>query len=86
MKIHGPNQTNFNPYNKSLNKQADMKQQGNRQDRLEISNEAKKMHGSDQPNPARQKRVNQIKHDIESGNYQVDSKMTAKKMIDFWTK
>ncbi|MCA0971565.1 flagellar biosynthesis anti-sigma factor FlgM [Halobacillus litoralis] len=86
MKIHGPNQSNFNPYQKSIKQQTDMKQQGNRQDKLEISNEAKQMQGKDQPNPARQKRVDQIKHDIESGNYQIDPKLTAQKMIDFWTK
>ncbi|MBA2175559.1 flagellar biosynthesis anti-sigma factor FlgM [Halobacillus locisalis] len=86
MKINGPNQTNFNPYQKQLNKQTDMKQQGNRQDKLEISNQAKQMQGNDQPSPARQKLVNQIKQDVDSGNYQVDPKATAKKMIDFWSK
>lgn len=86
MKINGPNHSNFNPYQKQLNKSAEVKQQPNRQDKLEISKQAQEMHGSDKPDPARQKRVEQLKMDVESGNYKVDTNATAQKMIDFFSK
>ncbi|MGP4061263.1 flagellar biosynthesis anti-sigma factor FlgM [Halobacillus litoralis] len=85
MKINGPNQTNFNPYQKQVNKQESMKNQQKSEDKVEISNQAKQMQESGKPDPARQKLVNQIKADVDTGNYRVDSQATAKKMFDFWS-
>lgn len=85
MKINGPNPSNFNPYQKQINKQEEVKKQTSPNDKIEISQAAKQMQESDKVDPARQKFVNQIKADVESGTYQVDSKATAKKMLDFWS-
>ncbi|SFJ45797.1 anti-sigma-28 factor, FlgM family [Halobacillus dabanensis] len=85
MKINGPNQTNLNPYQKQINKQTEMGTKKQQKDKIEISETAKQMQESGKSNSVRQKLVEQVKTDIESGNYQVDSKATAKKMLDFWS-
>ncbi|MEQ6377578.1 flagellar biosynthesis anti-sigma factor FlgM [Bacillaceae bacterium S4-13-58] len=85
MKIHGPNHMNMNPYKKQIQKQAELEQSGKQQDKIEISSEAKQMQEANQAVEARQKKVAEIKQQIESGEYQIDPKATAQKMIDFWT-
>lgn len=85
MKINGPNQTNLNPYQKQINKRTEMGTQKQQTDKIEISETAKQMQETGKNNPVRQKLVEQVKRDIESGSYQVDSKATAEKMLDFWS-
>ncbi|UOQ45724.1 flagellar biosynthesis anti-sigma factor FlgM [Halobacillus salinarum] len=85
MKINGPNHSNFNPYQKQLQKQVPTQNNGSRQDRLEISKQAKEMQGTDKVNPARQEKLDRIKADLETGNYKVDPQQTAKKMLQFWS-
>ncbi|MFQ3545369.1 flagellar biosynthesis anti-sigma factor FlgM [Halobacillus rhizosphaerae] len=85
MKINGPNHSNFNPYQKQMNKQMEPKKSSGQQDRLEISKQALNMQGNEKTHPSRQKKIDQIKHDIDTGNYQVNAKATAKKMLDFWS-
>ena len=85
MKINGPNQTNLNPYQKQMNKQTEMGPKKQQQDKVEISKTAKQMQETGKNDSVRQKLVEQVKTDIESGNYQVDSKATAEKMLNFWS-
>ncbi|WP_186580796.1 flagellar biosynthesis anti-sigma factor FlgM [Aquibacillus kalidii] len=85
MKIQGPNHSNFNPYQKQINKQAEIKSQlTKREDQLHISDKAKALQDIDKPSFVRQKKVAQIKQAVQSGEYTVDAKETAKKMLDFW--
>ncbi|WP_138419482.1 flagellar biosynthesis anti-sigma factor FlgM [Aquibacillus sediminis] len=84
MKIQGPNHSNFNPYQKQMQKQAEIKKEVNKNDQLQISNEAKKLQQNEKVDPARLERVEQIKQSVESGEYTVDPKQTAKKMLQFW--
>ncbi|MFD1020299.1 flagellar biosynthesis anti-sigma factor FlgM [Thalassobacillus hwangdonensis] len=86
MKINGPNQPNFNPYQKQLNNQTELKKGAGNQDRIEISSQAKQMQEGAKVDPARQNYVNQIKQSVDNGEYKVDAQATAKKMIDFWSK
>ncbi|ARI76519.1 flagellar biosynthesis anti-sigma factor FlgM [Halobacillus mangrovi] len=85
MKINGPNHSQFNHYQKQMNKHIDAKPLTEQQDKIEISQHAKQMQQAEKLDPARQKRVDQIKHELNTGNYQVDPKATAKKMINFWS-
>ncbi|SDK03839.1 flagellar biosynthesis anti-sigma factor FlgM [Sediminibacillus albus] len=85
MKIQGPNHSNFNPYQKQMQKQADLKKElTNQADQLQISNQAKQLQETAKPDPARQERVQEIKQAVESGEYKIDPKQTARKMVEFW--
>ncbi|WP_337193724.1 flagellar biosynthesis anti-sigma factor FlgM [Halobacillus litoralis] len=86
LKINGPNQTNLNPYQKQMNKQAETGPKKQMTDKIEISETAKQMQESGKSDSVRKKLVDQVKTDVQQGNYQVDTKATAKKMLDFWSK
>lgn len=86
MKIQGPNQTNFNPYKNQIPKQPKETAGIGKGDQLQISSEAQKMLVKQQPNAERTARVEEIKEAVASGNYKIDFKKTAGKMIDFFTK
>lgn len=86
MKINGPNQTNFNPYKNHIQKQADIKNEVNRDDQLEISSQAKKLQESEKPSAERLTYLQEIKKDIETGDYKVDTEKLTDAMIAFWSK
>lgn len=86
MKIHGPNQTNFNPYKSHMQKQAEVKKELNKEDQLEISSQAKQLQESKKPNAKRAAYVQEIKNAVEAGEYKVNPEKTAEKMIAFWSK
>ncbi|WP_226037124.1 flagellar biosynthesis anti-sigma factor FlgM [Aquibacillus saliphilus] len=84
MKIQGPNHSNFNPYQKQLQKQAEIKKLTTNEDQLQISDQAKKLQDGDKPNALRQKHVDEIKQSVQSGDYTIDPKKTSQKMLEFW--
>ncbi|GGM35459.1 hypothetical protein GCM10011351_21950 [Paraliobacillus quinghaiensis] len=85
MKIQGPNHSKFNPYQKQLNKQAEMpKDKQVKSDQLQISDQAKKMQENQNVQPEREARVNQIKQAVENGTYEIAPKQTAEKLLNFW--
>ena len=84
MKINGPNQTNFNPYKKQVQKQQEAQKANANQDKLEISQQAKQMQETNKAQEARSERVAEIKQQVQSGNYKVDAQQTAKNMMNFW--
>ncbi|MCF3943439.1 flagellar biosynthesis anti-sigma factor FlgM [Oceanobacillus alkalisoli] len=86
MKINRFNQLNFNPYKQQLQKQTEMKKAAKRSDELQISKEALKLQEKDQPNNKRAEKVQEIKKQIENGEYKMNHEVTAQKMLDFWTK
>ncbi|TQS74833.1 flagellar biosynthesis anti-sigma factor FlgM [Ornithinibacillus gellani] len=86
MKINGPNQTHFNPYNNQLQKHDRKVSQYKQQDQLEISSEAKELQESEKLHPKREAYLQQLKKDIQTGNYEINYEKTAQKMIDFWSK
>lgn len=85
MKINSSNGVNLNPYLKHLNKQAAAKQQ-HRSDQLEISAKAKELQQGNSIVEARKAKVAEIKNLVERGEYEIDPKKTAEKMIEFWFK
>lgn len=84
MKIQGPNHTNFNPYQKQINKQAEVQSKQVKADQLQISDQAKKMQGNESVQPQREARVNEIKQAVENGTYNIAPKQTAEKLLGFW--
>ncbi|CQR46395.1 Anti-sigma-28 factor, FlgM [Paraliobacillus sp. PM-2] len=86
MRIQGANHSNFNPYQKQFNKQAEITTKRPHSDKLQISEQAKKMQESEQIQSQREARVNEIKQAVENGTYEIAPKETAKKMLNFWNK
>ncbi|GEL78713.1 flagellar biosynthesis anti-sigma factor FlgM [Tenuibacillus multivorans] len=84
MKINPLNNTNLNPYLKQMQKQDNVKNTQQPQDKLEISNQAKKLQDGNEIVEARQEKVKELKQQVENGDYQIDPKKTAEKMIEFW--
>lgn len=85
MKIHGPNQTNFNPYKTQAQKLDKIKNEISREDRLEISNQAKHLQEKNKATVLREEHVQEIKQAVQSGEYKINYEKTAKNMIDFWS-
>ncbi len=85
MKIQGPNLTKLAAYRAQL-QQTDQKKKVNREDRLNISNAAKKLQESNKANSQRAEYVQNIKKAVKSGQYEIDHEKVAQKMIDFWSK
>jgi len=85
MKIHGTDQTNFNPYRDHIQKNLHNKSEKRKKDQLEISNEAQKLQKNDQSDE-RKRYVKAIKQKIDAGDYDVNYERTAQKVIDFWQK
>lgn len=86
MKIQRPNQTHLNVYNNQMQKQQQHKQKLNREDRLQISNEAKRLQQDGQIDKKRTAYVESIKNKVATGNYEINLEKTAQKMIDFWSR
>ncbi|MBM7551436.1 flagellar biosynthesis anti-sigma factor FlgM [Thalassobacillus pellis] len=84
MKINGTNQSNFNPYQKPVNKQAEVKKAVLQEDNIQISSQAKQLQESTKVQAEREKKVAELKQAIDNGSYKVDSEAAAKKMIEFW--
>ena len=56
-----------------------------KEDQLQISNQAKQMFESKtEIDMERQEKINTLKAQIQSGDYQVDSKKVAERMHQFW--
>ncbi|KAB8139484.1 flagellar biosynthesis anti-sigma factor FlgM [Gracilibacillus oryzae] len=81
MKINGPNQSKINAYhNQKYTPKQEAKQTQKASDQLEISSKAKEMQSKD----SRQSYVNEIKQQVEKGEYKPDLQQTAKKLMNFW--
>jgi negative regulator of flagellin synthesis FlgM len=87
MRINHFNSIQNNPYKKQTQ---DMKQESvqsaYKKDEIRISDEAKKLLSSSKFEQERADKVNEIKRQVESGNYQVNTSKVAKSILDFWRK
>ncbi|WP_059103367.1 flagellar biosynthesis anti-sigma factor FlgM [Shouchella shacheensis] len=57
-----------------------------KQDHLEISADARAMHVNHQEGNARSSRIEALKQQIESGEYEIHSQRTAGALYDYWKK
>lgn len=66
--------------------QEELKAKKQGKDKLEISSEALDMHTSNEAEKARTARVEELKRQVENGEYKVDAAKTAERFYDFWKK
>ncbi|WP_188206714.1 flagellar biosynthesis anti-sigma factor FlgM [Alkalibacillus aidingensis] len=84
MNINPINGAKVNPYQKQLQNQPSVKQKSNQADQVEISAKAKEMQQGNSLVKARQEHVNEIKQQVQNGEYEVDAKKTAEKLKAFF--
>ncbi|WP_153732408.1 flagellar biosynthesis anti-sigma factor FlgM [Sporosarcina obsidiansis] len=87
MKVERFNTPAVNPYRNQQMK-VDQAKQSNpfKTDKLEISSEAKKLSATTPIETERQQRVQQLKSQVQSGDYQVDAKKLASNMLSYFNK
>lgn len=87
MRINNLGPSGLNPYKRQQDKldhiSGDVKKKA---DKVEISSTAKEMQSGTQLQLERQAKVDQLKIDVETGNYKVDPQKVAKSIIDFYSK
>lgn len=86
MKINRNGNISNNPYKHQLTKQNQQQPQQMKQDQIQISKEALEMQKSGKASAERSEKIEHLRNEIQSGNYQVDAGKVAKKFYDFWTK
>lgn len=86
MKIQRPNQSQLNIYTNQLQKQQQNRGKVNKQDQIQISEEAILLQKETKVNENRLNRIENIKNKIATGQYEIDFDKTASKMIEFWSK
>lgn len=87
MKIERFNTPAVNPYRSQQMKVDQAKQTSQmKTDKLEISSEAKKLSTATPIETERQQRVQQLKAQVQSGDYQVDAKELASSMLSYYNK
>lgn len=88
MKINnnfGP--SGINPYKRQMNKlDAAATSQNKKADKVEISSTAKEMQQLSQVSLDRKQKVEDLKIQVENGTYKLDSKETAKSILNFYHK
>lgn len=87
MKINKINLPAVNPYktNQVKAEQAEQKTKM-KTDKLEISNEAKQLSEKSSFTIERNERVQQLKAQVESGNYKVDAEQLASNLVKYYKK
>jgi negative regulator of flagellin synthesis FlgM len=87
VKINPFSSQGINPYKKQMDKVDQAGRAVNKQkDKVEISSTAKEMQQVSQYANQRQAKVDELKLQVENGTYKVDSKETAKGMIQYYSK
>lgn len=87
MKIQGSNIINStNPYNRNQHKDNLTTDKSNRKDQLSISSEAMAMLDelSGKQHAERSQKVEELKHQVQSGTYQVEAGKVAEKLLEWW--
>lgn len=82
MKINNIGRLNVNPY-QQVGKMEQV-QKTNKKDKIEISSEAMNLQKIGNIELQRQEKIDSIKKNIQSGQYEVNPKEIAKKMYSFW--
>lgn len=83
LKINHIGRLNINPYNKQVGK-LEQVQKADKKDKIEISSEAINLQKIGNVEVERQEKIEAIKKDVQSGQYEVNAKEVAKKMYSFW--
>ncbi|MGR6898139.1 flagellar biosynthesis anti-sigma factor FlgM [Rummeliibacillus sp. TYF-LIM-RU47] len=87
MKIQNYGVNKVNPYqNQSLKTEKLKKSTVNMTDQIEISSAAKDLQGIKSYSTDRAERIDQIKEQVESGNYKVDANKLASDLLRYYRK
>ncbi len=86
MKINHIGPSGINPYKRNQMNQQPKSVSSFKEDKVEISTEAKGLQEMNQIQTAREEKVNKLKIAVENGTYKVDPNVVANKMIDFYYK
>lgn len=86
MKINHLNSAGINPYKRNTEKQQEAAQPVKKQDKVEISTQAKELQQQNAIDQARQEKVEAIKKQVESGTYTIDPKAIANSVIKHYQK
>lgn len=86
VKINNIGPSGINPYKRQMNKLEEMKKATAQTDKVEISATAKEMQQVSSYPVQRQEKVEELKVQVENGNYKVKSKEVANSLINFYTK
>ena len=85
MKINSFNRPDTNPYSKQINHvEKHTRTERIEADQIQISKEAKELQQSSKYDAERKARVEQLKNQIEQGNYKVDPKKVAYSMAKYY--
>ena len=83
MKINNIGRLNLNPYEKQMDK-VDKSEKSTKRDKVEISSEALELQKGNSLELERQKKVEELREKVQSGEYEVNPREVAKKMYEFW--
>ncbi|MGV2939768.1 flagellar biosynthesis anti-sigma factor FlgM [Mesobacillus sp. LC4] len=86
MKINNFGTNRINPYNRQINKMDELKKTEKPVDKVEISSTAKAMQQLSEVEQLRQKKVEELKVQVENGTYKPNPKDIAKSILDFYGK
>ncbi|ALC82501.1 MULTISPECIES: flagellar biosynthesis anti-sigma factor FlgM [Bacillus] len=84
MKINRMSTQPINPYLKTYEKQNTQPAKSPKQDKLEISKQAKELQKAPEVNMERQEKLAELKRKIDSGTYEIDAKGIAEKLVNFY--
>ena len=84
MKIQGYGMQGLNPYSNTKRTAPAKETSESFKDKLEISSAAKDMTVASQYSTERAEKVQKLKADIQSGNYQVNAKQVAEDMLKYY--
>lgn len=85
MKINSFNRPDTNPYSKQINHvEKQTRTERIEADQIQISKEAKELQQTSKYDAERSARIEQLKNQIEQGNYQVDSKKVAYSIAKYY--
>lgn len=87
MKINPIGSQGINPYKRQMNKVDQANNAVSKAaDKVEISTTAKEMQQISQLSTERQAKVEELKSQVDSGNYKIDPQQIAKGIVNFYTK
>lgn len=83
MKINNFGRVGMNPYAKQIEKM-DKAATIAKKDKIEISTEALELQKGNSIEAKREERVQQLKEQVQNGEYKVNSRNVAEKLYSFW--
>ncbi|PLR78248.1 flagellar biosynthesis anti-sigma factor FlgM [Bacillus sp. V3-13] len=87
MKINNMGPSGLNPYKRQMNKLENTEKTASKaSDKLEISSTAKEMQQVSQISSQREAKVEELRIQVENGNYKVNPRDVAKSIINYYFK